>query len=56
MRVPELTGIQESPGGKPQASYLEDGQFTGEPAARQGPHPAPATAGKRGRGARKGRQ
>lgn len=31
MRVPELTGTQESPGGKPQASYLdlEDGQFTG---------------------------
>ena len=30
MRVPELTVIQGSPGGKPQASYLglEDGQFT----------------------------
>lgn len=51
MKVPELIGIQESPGGKPQASYLdlEDGQFTG--GARRPSGTPPSTSQGRGGGA-----
>lgn len=51
MRVPELTGTQESPGGKPQASYLdlEDGQFIG--GAHRSSGTPPSTSQGRGGGA-----